>query len=137
MARTVSDTAIVHAMIGPLRQFRDSSVFRAVLELARDRSATEAARVYAFYAAHVLVTGEYWLGYRDMLGEYDTLMKAPMATCGRNLSITDAKPFWYDGAPLPVDYREQVASIAKHVWFDSSEPMNVRAAASCAQSGPR
>lgn len=140
MARTLrasTDTAILKTFVGMLANFRDAAVLDAALEIARDRTASIPARVYAFRTLFVLRSGKTWAGYRSMLREdatADSTLAGLIAPCGEEFQIADAAPFWYEGAPLPADFRQRVTALTEQVVRDRTEPVRVRSASTCAMN---
>jgi hypothetical protein len=122
-------------IVSPYRNFRDTAVFAAAIDVARDNSASESARIQALNTLYILRTGNYWVGYRRMLGSVDPTFGRPVAACTSGLEVSDAKPFWYAGASLPLGFGEQIRALADQLWRDESQPLQVRAAASCALQG--
>lgn len=62
-SRMLSDTAVIKKLVGLFRNFRDTTVVSAVLNVADDATASIAARVFALRAIWVLRTGRYWIAY--------------------------------------------------------------------------
>ena len=132
ITRTLTDVPALEAAVGGYRNLRDTAVFRAALDVAGDRSASAPARVYALRNLWVLRTGKFWITYDSMLPLPESTPSYVLGKCDRGLSITDAKPFWYEGAALPSDFSVQIISFAGQIWKDPSQPTVVRAAAECA-----
>lgn len=133
--RASPDTILLERFVGGFAAFRDSAVFNAALEVAGDRAASTPARIHAFRALFVLRTGEFWVGYPEMLAYDETGPGGPIASCGRGVNMADTAPSWYNGGPLPADFQRRIGQLASRVFRDTSEPLHVRSASRCAMHG--
>lgn len=131
--RTLTDTVALEELVGPFRYFRDTAVVNAVSEVARDPAASVEARVFALRAIWVLRTGKIWIAYGRMLPTAESTPANPVADCDFGLRVSDAEPFWADGAVPPAGFEDQLKALAEQLFQDASQPMAVRAAARCAR----
>ena len=130
--RTESDTNVLKTDIAPFANLRDAAVFEAAMDVAGDRSASEAARVFAVRTLWVQKTGKYWYGVDEFLTpDVESNRDHPWAVCGKFRRYTDAVPYWHDGRPLPSDYASQLEALATRIRAVAAEPMVVRAAVGC------
>ena len=91
------------------------------------------ARVFALRAIWVLRTGTIWIAYGRMLPTAESTPANPVADCDFGLRVSDAEPFWADGAVPPAGFEDQLKALAEQLFQDASQPMAVRAAARCAR----
>lgn len=131
-SRMLSDTAVLKKLVGPFRNFRDTAVVSAVMNVADDATASVPARVFALRAIWVLRTGRYWIAYDWLLPGPDSDPTTPRASCGVGVVVSDATPLWEVGVEPPVGFEQSLRLFAQNLAFDRSQPDGVRAAALCA-----
>ena len=127
-ARTSTDTTLISRAILPVVGLRDGVLFRDVMEVAVDRSASVPARVVAFVALAAIRDPNRSPSYEDFLGGLDE-HGIPRRSC----SARRSHPYAYDAGPtpLPADYLKQIETLRNRVRLDPSEPADVRSAAAC------
>lgn len=131
-ARFLSDTAALNELVGPFAAFRDTAVVNASMSVAADRSASIEARVFALRTLWVVRTGKFWIVYDRMLPTSESTPAHPLAACDDGLEVTDAKPAWSRGVEPPPGFDAAIVTLANQLTADSTQPMAVRAAATCA-----
>jgi hypothetical protein len=114
-----------------LWMLRDSAVFEAAVDIARNRSASTQARVWALRTL---------ANYIDPNGIYgaitDTYTDASGAhpVCVSNRAAGTVA--FYEGRPLPSDFAGRARATAAMISNEPGEPGTVRTAASCVQAAP-
>jgi hypothetical protein len=129
--RTEANMARLTKLTGAFASFRDTAVYNALSQVARDKSASEPARIQAWLGLYVLRTGAYWTGVQELYSAPMDGIAKPMARCGQGVSYSDAHPFWHEGTPLAPTYQNDIRNLARQIWNDPTQPLSVRAAASC------
>jgi hypothetical protein len=130
-ARTSTDTALLNAITSPAIELRDGDVYRAALDIAGDRTASVAARVFAFRTLVWTLEPGGMIQYADLADE----MVVGRRICNRHgahfhLRLTR-------GSPVPGDYVQVIHNLGRATENDSTAPRQVRRAAECARrQGP-
>lgn len=127
--RFSEDTAALEALARPLFNYRDSTLFRAELEVAGDATASVPARVLAFRSLTSLLHPDRRLRYASVAGPLDA-RGFPTVSCGRGSYISD--PPRFEGSPLPTDFAQQIHDLGGRVWRDTTVADEVRSAGYCA-----
>jgi len=130
--RFLTDPGALEELVGPFRYFRDAAVFGAAMDVADDRTASVPARVLALRTLWVLRSGKIWIAYEQMLPADEATVAIPTGRCGAGIRLSDATPYWIDGALPPADFASQILALAERIRADASQPLIVRAAATCA-----
>jgi hypothetical protein len=127
-ARTSTDTTLIFRAILPAVGLRDGVLFREVVEVAGDRSASVPARVIAFVALAAIRNPNRSPSYDEFIGGLDE-NGIPRRSC----SARRSHPYIYDEGPtpLPADYLKQIENLSSRVRLDPSQPADVRSAAAC------
>lgn len=120
--RQTEDLVELDAITRSLRTYRDAMVFRTASEIAADRSASVAARVFAFRTLIFTLSPGRWLTYAQLTEEGHLGCFGLPATQHDEL---------LEGTPLPGGYRNSVQTLAQSVVSDDSQPVEVRRAAQC------
>ena len=131
-ARFLTDTTALNELVGPFDDFRDTAVVNASMSVAADLSASIEARVFALRTLWVVRTGKFWIVYDRMLPTSESTPAHPVAACDDGLEVTDAKPAWSQGVEPPPGFGAAIVTLANELAADPSQPMAVRAAATCA-----
>jgi hypothetical protein len=131
--RSLTDTTALEELVGPFRYFRDTAVVNAVVGVATDPAASVEARVFAIRAMWVLRTGKIWIFYGQMLPTAESTPANPLAACDDGVLMSHDTPFWSDGVAPPAGFEAQLLALANQLMADTSQPMAVRAAATCAR----
>ena len=131
VTRNETDTDVLGAEVSGYANLRDSAVLGAALEVAQDASASVPARLHALRTLWVQDTGKYWVAYDWMARRESAMMEVVVGRCDSGVRITDAYPFWYEGAPLPNGSAQQIRDVAARLWKDTAQPEAIRSAASC------
>lgn len=131
---TVTDTTRLEDYMGQVDNWRDASIYNAVLQLANNSSATAQSRVYAIRHLIVLLQPNFRYTYGGLVAAADT-------TTGPDGSLTFAGGCQGSisaegrgsviGAALPAGFEAQIRSTLSALAASHSAPKQVRAAASC------
>ena len=127
-ARTSTDTTLIFRAILAVVGLRDGALFREVMEVAGDRSASVPARVAAFMALSAIRDPRTAPRYEGFIGGSDE-RGIPRRLC--SLRTAHRVGFVQGPTSLPPDYIEQITTLKERVWLDSAEPAGVRSAAAC------
>jgi hypothetical protein len=135
-ARSSTDVDYLDRLAGRARWLRDGAVFSAAIDVTADRGASVPARLraiivllYTTRLAEDHIRG-IPLSYQDLLSPFDERSGLPHPTCGMGrTSAGEVRP--YEGAPLPADYKDQIRTVGKDIFGDTTEPTDVRSAAFC------
>lgn len=130
--RLLTDTSALDELVGPFRNFRDTAVVNAAMAVADDPTAAVPARVFALRTLWIIASGKYWMGYEELLPTDAATDAAPAARCGSGVALTDAAPYWVVGAEPAAGFEAQIRALAERLRTDASQPLPVRAAATCA-----
>jgi hypothetical protein len=128
-ARISSDVPIIQRAILPVVFFQDGTLFRQVMEIAGDRSASVPARVVAFTALARIRNPHRSADYEGFRGGLDE-HGVPRGGCGRGPMLHTPAPV-AGPTPLPVDYLQRIDALRKRVQRDQAAPADVRSAAAC------
>ena len=126
-ARRSTDLAIVETALMRASTLRDGTLFREVVAIAGDPQATIPARVYAFVTLAALSNPSRDPDY-DLFVRLGELGDSAIGPCSARRSHPAR---WDEGTPLPVNYREEITTVAKRVAQDNTQPRQVRGAARC------
>ena len=129
--RTEPNMARLAALTSSFRNFRDTAVYNAFRQVARDNGASVPARIHAWRGLYILRTGAYWTGVEEMQNTPIEGITKPMGRCGQGVSYSHTHPYWHEGTPLPPTYQDDIRALALQTWNDPAQPIAVRAAASC------
>ena len=129
--RKFADPVLLDELVGPFRNFRDTAVVSAVMSVASDAFASVPARIFALRTMWVLQTGKFWVGYEELIPRRESPNEALITTCGRGLRVADGKPSWNVGVAPAADFESGLRTLATQLKADASQPVEVRAAASC------
>jgi hypothetical protein len=121
LARTSHDVPGLQNAEAIATNFSDSTVARAMLQLASDAGATAESRIFAFRVLMGLHAPTTWF---DQPSSYSAT-----GTACRTRTIAAPPPL--PGAPLPDDFAQRAGTVAKSV-ANGTAAQNVRAAATCA-----
>jgi hypothetical protein len=130
--RLLTETSALDERVGPFRNFRDTAVVNAAMRVVSDATAAVPARVFALRTLWIIDSGEYWMGYDQMLPTEDATDAVPMARCGAGVEFADTAPYWVLGAAPPAGFEAGIRALAESLRSDASQPLAVRAAATCA-----
>lgn len=126
--RKSSDLRVIHRAVMPIVWLHDGRLFEAAMQLAADPEAATPARVVAFVALARVKRPLAAARYEWFIGESD-IGGVPAARCaGRSGHAVGVTP---GTTPLPTNYREQIAEMARRIADAPSQPRDVRSAASC------
>jgi len=110
---------------------RDAELFNAVLQIAQDRNASTAARLWSLRTL---------ANYIDPEGSYGALTRIiPGSREGQPQCITGRAAghmHEYSGKPLPSDFAAQARNLARALVADSGESLDLRTAAKCVVAAP-
>ena len=123
--RTSRDTAWLGELTSPAIQLRDGAVFAVSAQIARDRSASPEARVFAIRTLIWSLRPGYGITYDDLAGAGEG--SGGCYSHGPELHFQPT-----DGAPLPAGHASEVQAVAEQILLDAAEPAPVRSAARCA-----
>jgi hypothetical protein len=113
---------------GRVRLVRDSTLFATATEIARDKSSSVPARVYAIrYLLNVLHPNRL-ITYDLMVLEMDARGNRRGPCFERTAAGRQAE---YHGVPQPRDFRETITALMQRIHADPVQPAQVRSAASC------
>lgn len=130
--RAAADTSELEQVWNQLQYVRDARIYHTAVDIARDRRASVTARVDALLWLQRLRAPDQFATKVEITGGFDSAGKV-RGGCGRYGRLAGTAPF-YDGEPIPASFVSEITELGRMVSSDSSEPLNVRTAARCAQT---
>jgi hypothetical protein len=134
--RTVRDTAVLRQFWRPSHFLTDIRFYDAATEIARDRSASPEARVYAFLTLVRMSDPPRYVEYDNLVGGFFDVhgMRDVRGGC-RSGRLAHAERI--TGVPLPPDFRKSIRGFSIAIRDDEREPIDVRTSAACAAGAAR
>ncbi|MDB4951313.1 MAG: hypothetical protein JWM27_3962 [Gemmatimonadetes bacterium] len=128
--RRATDVASIASLWDRTTRFRDATLFAMLLDVAGDRSASTASRVFAFRSLILLERPDYEVRYSNLIGGWnkEASFPFPMGAC---MSGHRTGPFVLDGTPLPQNWRAALYRLRARILADAGEPEDIRTAAAC------
>jgi hypothetical protein len=130
--RSSSDTAALAQVWNQLQYVRDARIYRAMVDIAQDRGASERARVKALVWLLRLRRPDQFATLEEVTGGFDANGNV-RGGCGRYSHLAGTFPFEH-GEPLPSNFEAEISELGRAVSSDASQPLAVRTAARCAQT---
>ena len=130
--RSTTDTSELEQVWNQLQYVRDARIYRTAVDIARDRSASVTARVDALLWLQRLRAPNQFATKADVTGGFDAAGKV-RGGCGRFTRLAGTASF-YDGEAIPVGFVAEITELGRAMSSDTSEPLEVRTAARCAQT---
>ncbi|HET7460283.1 MAG TPA: hypothetical protein VFJ82_03510 [Longimicrobium sp.] len=127
--RTSSDDAELGRQWRFVWMIRDADLFATVVDIARDRSASTTARLWALktLATYIDPGGNYFLNPPARANGAE-----PRCIAGRFAGAMHS----YAGKPLPANFAAQVRDAAQPLAADATQPDQIRNAARCVNAAP-
>lgn len=132
-----TDVAVLEEFMTQADNWRDASIFNAMMQLATNNAATPQARVFAIRHLIVLLQPTDLYTYAGLTRKADTTTASGMTVwqpVGCYGQITSAPRGALRGAPLPANYESRIRSTLTSLANSSTTPEPVRYAAICLQS---
>jgi hypothetical protein len=130
-SRTSNDTALLNAITSPMMNLRDGRVYETAMAVARDRSASVPARVFAIRALVWLLRPGVVIEYADLTDEPGDPEPRACIRSGTPLHLRLSR-----GEPIPENYVEAIHRFGSDTQADPSEPRAIKRAAVCATFPP-
>lgn len=130
--RTSYDTAALAQVWNQLQYVRDARIYRAMMEIAQDPGASERARMKALVWLLRLRRPDQFATLDEVTGGFDAEGNV-RGGCGRYSRLAGTAPSEH-GEPLPSNFEAEITELGRAVSSDTSQPLDVRTAARCAQT---
>lgn len=124
-ARTSTDTVYLASLAGLLLNIRDGSVFHAAALVAKDHSASAAARTTALVTLLGQVTPGLAFPFEQTVGQLATVPQSSCDLSGTTDATTNV------GSPLPLHSTRRFAAVADSVAVDPGASLALRSLARC------
>jgi hypothetical protein len=134
-----SDVAALEDYMTQVDNWRDASIFDAVIDLATNSAASPQARVFAIRHLILLEHPQFVLTYAGLTRKADTTVTRDMVVrqeVGCVVQMTSAPHGSIKGSPLPPDYLTRLRATLVSLANSSDVPVPVRYAAGCGARSP-
>ena len=125
--RTSADTALLNAITLPMMNLRDGRVYDMALDVARDKTASVPARMFAIRALVWALEPGGVIEYADLADEWPE-GRQRICTRGTPLHLILTR-----GEPVSANLGEVINKFGEQTESDASEPRPIRRAAFCAR----
>lgn len=132
---TETDVEALDDFMHQVDNWRDASIFNAVMRVVTNPAASPQARVFAVRHLILLLRPHFMFDYSDLTSGADTTVHpnglVEWTLTGCSPQITTARRTSVDGEPLPADYETRIRATLSALAGSGSTPEPVRNAARC------